>query len=88
MRLDKQVMFRYGERQGRRIVLFQEVHLYEMLPGFVVGFLATIGVSLLTKAPEGAAQEIEAVWRAVGHPCGDLSESNRRLTGPDSENNM
>ena len=49
-------------------VLFQEVNLYEMLPGFLVGFLVTVGVSLLSEAPEGAAEEQEEVWRAVGHP--------------------
>lgn len=42
--------------------------LYEMLPGFAAGFLATIGVSLFTEAPEGAAEELESVRRAVGHP--------------------
>ncbi|MFQ5789121.1 MAG: sodium/proline symporter [Acidobacteriota bacterium] len=42
--------------------------LYEMLPGFLVGFVVTVGVSLLTEAPEGAAEEHESVWRAVGHP--------------------
>ena len=50
------------------LVLFQEVNLYEMLSGFLVGFLFTIGVSLLTEAPEGAAEEHEKVWRAVGNP--------------------
>jgi len=39
--------------------------LYEMIPGFLVGFLVTIGVSLLTTAPESADEEHEAVWRAV-----------------------
>ena len=49
------------------LVLFQEVGLYEMLPGFLVGFLFTIGVSLFTEAPEGAAEEHEKVWRVVGN---------------------
>lgn len=39
--------------------------LYEMIPGFAAGFLATIGVSLVTEPPEGAAEEMESVWRAV-----------------------
>ena len=62
-------------------VLFEEVNLYEMLPGFVVGFLVTIGVSLFTEAPEGAAEEHEAVWRAVGKASWDSSESNNCLRG-------
>lgn len=39
--------------------------LYEMIPGFLVGFLVTIGVSLLTTPPESADEEYDAVWRAV-----------------------
>jgi SSS family transporter len=39
--------------------------LYEMIPGFAVAFVVTIGVSLLTKPPEGAAEELESVRRAV-----------------------
>ncbi|MCG8467406.1 MAG: sodium/proline symporter, partial [Gemmatimonadetes bacterium] len=31
--------------------------LYEMLPGFAAGFAVTIGVSLVTRPPEGAADE-------------------------------
>jgi sodium/proline symporter len=52
------------------VILFKEgFHdLYEMLPGFLVGFLVTVGVSLFTEAPEGAAEEHDAVWRSVGHP--------------------
>lgn len=42
--------------------------LYEMLPGFLVGFVATIGVSLVTEPPAGAADELEAMRVAVGHP--------------------
>ncbi len=42
--------------------------LYEMIPGFVVGFLLTIGVSLCTKPPRGAADEFDAVWREVKRP--------------------
>lgn len=38
--------------------------LYEMLPGFAVGALVTILVSLLTKPPAGAAAEFEEVRAA------------------------
>lgn len=50
------------------VVFFKEgfYDLYEMLPGFAVGFLCTIGVSLFTEAPEGAAEELNAVREAVG----------------------
>ncbi len=40
--------------------------LYEMIPGFAAGFLATIVVSLLTEPPEGADDEFNAVWNAIG----------------------
>jgi sodium/proline symporter len=39
--------------------------LYEMIPGFAVAFATTIGVSLLTEPPAGAAQESEDVHRAI-----------------------
>jgi sodium/proline symporter len=39
--------------------------LYEMIPGFAVAFAVTIGVSLLTEPPAGAAQESEDVHRAI-----------------------
>lgn len=39
--------------------------LYEMIPGFAAGFLVTIGVSLLTRPPEGAGEEFDAVWKTV-----------------------
>ena len=39
--------------------------LYEMIPGFLAGFVVTIGVSLMTEPPEGAAEELESVWEAV-----------------------
>jgi sodium/proline symporter len=42
--------------------------LYEMIPGFAMGFAGTIVVSLLTRKPEGADQEFDAVHRAVGTP--------------------
>lgn len=40
--------------------------LYEMLPGFAAGFAFTIGVSLFTTPPEGAAQELASVQEAMG----------------------
>ena len=39
--------------------------LYELIPGFIVGFLLTIGVSLVTTPPEGAAEEFDAVWHEL-----------------------
>jgi len=39
--------------------------LYEMLPGFFVGFAVTIGVSKLTRPPEGAVEEMAAIEQAV-----------------------
>ncbi|MDX1579199.1 MAG: sodium/proline symporter [Gemmatimonadota bacterium] len=40
--------------------------LYEMLPGFAAGFLCTIGVSLLTEPPEGAAEEMAEIRSELG----------------------
>ena len=42
--------------------------LYEMIPGFALGFAATVGVSLLTEPPVDAGEEFESVWQAVGQP--------------------
>ena len=43
--------------------------LYEMIPGFLVGFALTVGVSLFTKAPEkGVEEEFDAVHRALLAP--------------------
>jgi len=42
--------------------------LYEMIPGFAAGFLATIGVSLVTTPPEGAAQEMAEIRATVRGP--------------------
>ncbi len=39
--------------------------LYELIPGFIVGFALTIVVSLLTEPPEGAAEEFDEVWREL-----------------------
>ena len=52
------------------VLVFKEgfYDLYEMLPGFFVGFVATVGVSLLTEPPPRAAEELEAMRAVVGHP--------------------
>lgn len=54
------------------VVVFkaQFYDLYEMIPGFVVGSVLTILVSLFTRPPEGAAEEFESVKGAVGRPYG------------------
>ncbi len=52
------------------VVLFKAAtyDLYEMIPGFIAGLVITVAVSLATAPPEGAAEELESVWRAVGRP--------------------
>lgn len=40
--------------------------LYEMIPGFVTGFPVTVVVSLFTQPPQGAEQEHEVIWKAIG----------------------
>jgi sodium/proline symporter len=52
------------------VLLFksQFYDLYEMIPGFVLGFAVTIGVSLVTEPPPGVDEEFDSVWRAVGRP--------------------
>ena len=40
-------------------------NLYEMIPGVFVGLALTIGVSLVTTPPAGAAEELDAVRRAI-----------------------
>ena len=49
------------------VLLFKEdfYSLYEMLPGFLAGFAVTIGVSLFTRPPEGAADELDSVRAAI-----------------------
>jgi len=49
------------------VVLFKEgfFDLYEMIPGFAIGFSVTIGVSLATRAPDGAEEEMVSVDEAV-----------------------
>ena len=42
--------------------------LYEMIPGFTLGFAATVGVSLVTEPPADASEEFESVWGVVGRP--------------------
>jgi Na+/proline symporter len=39
--------------------------LYEMIPGFLVGFGLTVGVSLFTEVPEGVEEEFDEVHRAL-----------------------
>ena len=51
------------------IALKEHFHdLYEMIPGFLVGFAVTIGVSLFTKPPADAAAVLDDVKRVVGGP--------------------
>ena len=49
------------------VVVFKErfYDLYEMIPGFAAGFAVTVGVSLFTEPPEGAAEEFDDVHAAV-----------------------
>jgi len=50
------------------VLLFKERFwdLYEMIPGFAVGFACTIGVSLMTEPDPDGVREMEEVRRAVG----------------------
>jgi sodium/proline symporter len=52
------------------VLFFKErfLDLYEMIPGVLVGMAAAVVVSLLTEPPAGAAEELEAVHRAIGSP--------------------
>lgn len=43
-------------------------NLYEMIPGFVGGFVTVIVVSYFTTPPAGAAEELDDVRRVVGGP--------------------
>lgn len=49
------------------VIAFKERYydLYEMIPGFLVGFVVTIAVSLMTEPPEGAEQEMRSVRTAI-----------------------
>ena len=40
--------------------------LYEIWPGFLAGFSATIVVSFLTAPPDGAVEEHQAIWSSQG----------------------
>lgn len=42
--------------------------LYEMIPGFIVGLVVTVVVSLYTQPPRGAEEELKAVYRAIRQP--------------------
>lgn len=60
--------------------------LYEMIPGFAVGFAATILVSLYTgPPPSGSQAEFDSVWNEVKSPLG--GESTARFTEPRSTGN-
>ena len=52
------------------VLLFkaQFYDLYEMIPGFALGFAVTIGVSLVTEPPPGVDEEFDSVWSVVGRP--------------------
>jgi sodium/proline symporter len=56
--------------------------LYEMLPGFFAGFVATVGVSLLTEPPAGAAEELEAMRSVVGHPFRGVPRQRASSSSP------
>ena len=45
-----------------------------MIPGFALGFAATIGVSLVTEPPPGVDEEFDSVWKTVGRPFGGGGE--------------
>ncbi len=57
------------------VVAFKErvYDLYEMIPGFLAGFVATVGVSLATEPPDGAAEELDSVHQAVRTNLGGSS---------------
>jgi len=52
--------------------------LYEMIPGFAVGFAVTIGVSLFTKPPPDAGAVLDDVKRVVGGPFSPAAAVGRR----------
>jgi Na+/proline symporter len=57
------------------VVWFKEdvYDLYEMIPGFLAGFAFTIGVSLVTEPPDGAAEELDSVHHAIRTNLGGSS---------------
>ena len=52
--------------------------LYEMIPGFAVGFAVTIGVSLFTKPPPDAGAVLDDVKRVVGGPFTPAADAGRQ----------
>lgn len=52
--------------------------LYEMIPGFAVGFAVTIGVSLFTKPPPDAGAVLDDVKRVVGGPFTAAAAAGRQ----------
>ena len=52
--------------------------LYEMIPGFAVGFAVTIGVSLFTKPPPDAGAVLDDVKRVVGGPFSPAAAAGRQ----------
>ena len=61
------------------VVLVKEhvYDLYEMIPGFAVGFAVTIGVSLFTKPPPDAGAVLDEVQRVVGGPLRPAAGAGR-----------
>lgn len=57
------------------VLFFKEqfYNLYEMIPGFTVGFLLTVGVSLVTQPPEGAAEELQEIRASLRQPLSRIS---------------
>lgn len=61
------------------VLLFkaQFYDLYEMIPGFALGFAVTIGVSLVTEPPPGVDEEFDSVWSVVGRPFSGEGSASR-----------
>ena len=57
-----------GSEAGGIALKGQFYDLYEMIPGFAMGFLVTIVVSLFTKPPPDAGAVLDDVKRVVGGP--------------------
>jgi D-aminopeptidase len=61
--------------------------LYEMIPGFLAGLTATVGVSLVTRPPDGAAEEHDDIHRTVGsafRPAGCAGHGGSMRHGSDT----
>ena len=56
------------------VVLFKArfYDLYEMIPGFLVGFIVTVAVSLRTEPPDGASAEMRDVKASLSGPVANL----------------